>query len=89
MKNILLAVAMAAVAGLGAMVPSAFAAPGDNTTFSMVRAAGATCLSNKARGRVTISDLGAVQNMHVEVSASRPTMISRSSLPSTRPGRLD
>jgi hypothetical protein len=72
MKNTLLAVAMTAVAGLGTMVPSAVAAPGDNTTFSMVRAAGATCLSNKARGRVTISDLGAVQNMHVEVSGLTP-----------------
>jgi len=72
MKNTLLAVTMAAVAGLGAMVPSAVAAPGDNTTFTMVRAAGATCLSNKARGRVTISDLGAVQNMHVEVSGLTP-----------------
>jgi hypothetical protein len=72
MKNTLLAAAMAAVAGLGVMVPSAVAAAGDNTTFSMVRAAGATCLSNKARGRVTISDLGGVQNMHVEVSGLTP-----------------
>ena len=72
MRSTLLAVAMTAVAGLGAMVPNAVAAPGDNTTFSMVRAAGATCLSNKARGRVTISDLGAVQNMHVEVSGLTP-----------------
>ncbi len=72
MRSTLLAVAMTAVAGLGAIVPSAVAAPGDNTTFSMVRAAGATCLSNKARGRVTISDLGSVQNMHVEVSGLTP-----------------
>src|ERR1700751_1972190 len=50
------------------MVPRAAAAPGDSTTFTMVRTAGATCLSNKARGRVTISDLGGVENMHVEVS---------------------
>jgi hypothetical protein len=72
MKNRFLAVAMTAVAGLSAMVPCAAAAPGDRTTFSMVRAAGATCLSNKARGRVTISDLGPVQNMHVEVSGLTP-----------------
>jgi hypothetical protein len=72
MKNTLLAVAMAAVAGWSGMVPRAVAAPGDNTTFNMVRAAGATCLSNKARGRVTISDLGPVQSMHVEVSGLTP-----------------
>src|SRR5258705_13859535 len=72
MKNSLLAVAMAAAAGLSGMVPRAVAAPGDNTTFNMARAEGATCLSNRARGRVTVSDLGPVQNMHVEVSGLTP-----------------
>jgi hypothetical protein len=67
MKNTFLAVAITAMAGLSGIVPRAVAAPGDKTTFSMVRAAGATCLSNKAHGRVTIDDLGPVQNMHVEV----------------------
>jgi len=72
MKNTLLAVAMTAVASLSGMVPRAVAAPGDKTTFSMVRAAGATCLSSKAHGRVTVNDLGPVQNMHVEVFGLTP-----------------
>ena len=72
MKNTFLAVTMTAAAGLSALAPRAAAAPGDRTTFNMVRAAGATCLSNKAHGRVTIEDLGPVQNMHVEVSGLTP-----------------
>jgi hypothetical protein len=51
------------------MVSHAAAAAGDSITFKMVRSAGATCLSNDARGRVTVSDLGSVQNLHLEVSA--------------------
>jgi len=51
-----------------AMVPLAKAAAGDSTTFNMVKSAGAvSCLDPTAHGRVTISDLGPVQNMHVEV----------------------
>jgi hypothetical protein len=57
------AIAMAFVS----MVPQAAAAAGDNFGFTMVRNAGATCLSNDAHGRVTVSDLGSVQNLHVEV----------------------
>jgi hypothetical protein len=72
MKNTLLAVTITVVAGMSSMAPQAVAAPGDSTTFTMVRAAGATCLSNKAHGRVTISDLGPVQNMHVEISGLTP-----------------
>lgn len=68
MKNTLLAVAMAAAVGLTGMVPRANAAAGDSTTFFMVKSAGAaSCLNAAASGRVTISDLGPVQNMHVEV----------------------
>jgi hypothetical protein len=68
MKNTLLAVAMAAVAGLTGMAPRANAAAGDSITFNMVKSAGAnSCLKATAHGRVTISDLGPVQNMHVEV----------------------
>lgn len=59
------AIAMAFVG----MVPQAAAAVGDSITFTMVRNAGATCLSNDAHGRVTVSDLGSVQNLHVEVFA--------------------
>jgi hypothetical protein len=72
MKSTFLALAMTVVAGITSLAPCASAAAGDNLTFNMVRAAGATCLSNKARGRVTISDLGPVQNMHVEVFGLTP-----------------
>ena len=72
MKNTLLAIAVTAVTGFTSMAPRANAAPGDSLTFSMVHAAGATCLSNRARGRVTVSDLGPVQNVHVEISGLTP-----------------
>ncbi len=73
MKSTFLAPAMTAAAGLTGLAPRASAAAGDKTTFNMVRAAGATCLSSKARGRVTVSDLGPVQNMHVEVFGLTPS----------------
>lgn len=70
MKSALLAVALAAVLGFTALNPLARAATNDSTNFNLVKSAGAaTCLKSTARGRVTISDLGAVQNMHVEVFA--------------------
>ena len=71
MKNALLALAVSMVA-LTAMVPLASAEPGDNINFQMVRSDGATCLSNDAHGRVSISDLGSVQNMHMEVFSLIP-----------------
>ena len=50
------------------LAPAAIAAPGDSLVFNMVKSAGAvSCLQPGARGRVTISNLGPVQNMHVEV----------------------
>jgi hypothetical protein len=55
---------------LAAGAGSAAAAPGDSIRFKMVPSAGAkACILDvdDARGRVTISDLGSVQNMHVEV----------------------
>ena len=68
MRNPLLAVALAASVGFMALNPVARAAANDSTNFNMVRSAGAaSCLKATARGRVTISDLGLVQNMHVEV----------------------
>ncbi len=68
MKNTLLAVAIAAVAGLTGMAPRANAAAGDSIAFNMVKSAGAApCLKASAHGRVAINDLGSVQNMHVEV----------------------
>ena len=55
------------VASLG-ILPLAQAEAGDSTVFNMIKSAGAVpCLDPAARGRVTISDLGPVQNMHVEV----------------------
>jgi hypothetical protein len=67
-KNTLLAVAMAAAVGFTGLTPLVRAAANDNTTFNMVKSAGAVaCLDAKARGRVSISDLGSVQNMHIEV----------------------
>jgi hypothetical protein len=72
-KNTLLAVGMAAAVGLTGMVPLANARAGESITFNMVKSAGAvSCLKTTARGRVTISDLGPVQNMHVEVSNLPP-----------------
>lgn len=72
MKDTLLAVAIAAI-GLAGMVPLANARANEGITFSMVKSAGAvSCLKATARGRVTISDLGPVQNMHVEVSSLPP-----------------
>jgi hypothetical protein len=57
-----------AIALIG-IAPLAKAAAGDSTVFNMVKSAGAaSCLKATASGRVTISDLGPVQNMHVEVS---------------------
>ena len=66
-------VACSVAIGLIGIVPRAAAAPGDSIVFNMVRSAGAAgCLASNARGRVTISNLGLVQNMHVEVFALPP-----------------
>ena len=70
MKKVLVAVVMIASVGFAGLSPLAYAAANDNVTFNMVRSAGAAaCLKTTARGRVTISDVGLVQNMHVEVFA--------------------
>jgi hypothetical protein len=62
-ESIILAVTIACL-----WIPLAKAAAGDSTVFNMVKSAGAvSCLDPSAHGRVTISDLGPVQNMHVEV----------------------
>src|SRR6266581_3318717 len=73
MKNTVLAVALAAVAGLTGMAPRASAAAGDSVTFFLKVSAGASTCLPTASGRVTISDLGPVQNMHVEVFNLAPT----------------
>ena len=62
-ENIILAVTIGCL-----WIPLAKAAPGDSTVFNMVKSAGAvSCLDPSAHGRVTLSDLGPVQNMHLEV----------------------
>lgn len=68
MKHRFFALATAVAFGFAAMAPMSRAAANDSTTFNMVKSAGAvSCLNPAARGRVTISDLGEIQNMHVEV----------------------
>src|SRR5215831_21268320 len=69
LKRLLSASIMLAVAiGSIGIVPLSQAEAGDSAVFNMIRSAGAiSCLDNTAFGRVTISDLGPVQNMHVEV----------------------
>jgi hypothetical protein len=68
MKKIFVTVAILAAVGFASLTPHASAAANDNINFNMVRSAGAAaCLKTTARGRVSISDLGLVQNMHVEV----------------------
>jgi hypothetical protein len=68
-KNFLSVIAVGAIIiGSIAIVPFANAAANDSFVFNMVKSAGASaCLSEHARGRVTLSDLVAVQNMHIEV----------------------
>ena len=52
------------------VVPKAAAAANDSTNFNLIKSAGAvSCLKSTARGRASISDLGQVQNLHVEVFA--------------------
>jgi hypothetical protein len=73
MKRCLLTASIAMAIAIGTIVPFATAATNDSTVFTMVKSAGAAaCLDPAARGRVTISDLGRVQNMHVEVSKLPP-----------------
>ena len=68
MKTKFLTAVLAVAAGFASLAPQANAAAGDSTTFSLkVSAGAAACLSTTATGRVTISDLGPVQNMHVEI----------------------
>jgi hypothetical protein len=67
MKALWTGVVASAMAFAG-VVPQAAAAAGDSISFNMVQSSGAvSCLKTTARGKVTISDLGPVQNMHLEV----------------------
>jgi hypothetical protein len=68
----LLSAALATVVGLiGFSARPVAAAPGDNTIFFMkVSPGAATCLP-QAKGRVTVSNVGPIENLHVEVSGLR------------------
>jgi hypothetical protein len=67
-KSLSASIALAVAIGSIGIVRLVKAAAGDSTVFGMVKSAGAVpCLNAGARGRVAISDLGPVQNMHVEV----------------------
>jgi hypothetical protein len=68
-KQNLLSVALAATTCLAGIMPGA-AHAGNNLSFKMLPSS-ATCLA-KAYGYVTISSLGAVENMHVEVNGLPP-----------------
>jgi hypothetical protein len=73
MKKTLLSIATAAFGLVSITLGSVAPAHGASIVFKMVPSAGAaSCLSPKAHGRVTISDLGPVQNMHVEASQLPP-----------------
>ena len=73
MKKTLLPAAMAVAIALVAMTPRANAAAGDSITFNLkVSAGAAACLKPNAEGRVTVSDLGLVQHLHVETANLPP-----------------
>jgi hypothetical protein len=72
-KMIWLGVMVTAMA-LISMVPQAFAAPGDSITFNMIAAPGLKCVPTAAFGKVTVSDLGPVQNLHLEVFGLVPNV---------------
>jgi len=68
MKKALAMVVMTVATGMMGVVPRAAAAANDSNHFRLVVSAGAAACLPTARGDVTVSDLGPVQNMHVEVS---------------------
>jgi hypothetical protein len=68
MKRNLVAATIALAIGLMAIVPHAKAQTGVSRFFQMVKSAGAVgCLNSTAGGRASITNLGPVQNLHVEV----------------------
>src|SRR5262249_61741298 len=68
----LISTALATAVGLmGFSARPVAAAPGDNTIFSMKVSPGAAkCLPN-AKGRVTVTNVGPIENLHVEGSGLR------------------
>jgi hypothetical protein len=72
MKKTVWTGAIALVMALTGMAPKLAALQGDNITFTMVKASEASCLASNAGAIVTVSDLGPVQNMHIEVVGLTP-----------------
>jgi hypothetical protein len=70
-KKVIWTAVLAAVA-MVAVSSQAFAAVGDNNSFNLALAPGVTCLPAAAHARVTVSDLGAVQKLHLEVFGLTP-----------------
>jgi hypothetical protein len=68
MKKACVTAVMTIAAGIMSVVPPAVAASNDSNHFKLVVSAGAATCLPAARGQVTVSNLGPVQNMHVEVS---------------------
>jgi len=67
MKKTLLSAAMVTAIGLAGPAGAAGAAPRTSIVFDMVPSAGAaSCLSPKARARVSVSNASGGQNLHVE-----------------------
>ena len=72
MKNKLWIGVMATVMAVFAAVPQVIAADGDNVSFNLALSPGTNCLPSAAHARVTVSDLGPVQNLHLEVFGLTP-----------------
>jgi hypothetical protein len=71
-KTLLSLMLVTIIGGIGGSVDPAGAVVGDNIIFNMqVSAGAASCLPN-ARGRVTASNVGPVENLHVEVFGLKP-----------------
>lgn len=68
MKKAIFAAALAMAMGFPGTAPRAVAAAGGTNVFKLVVSSGAAACLPHAQGRVTIHDLGPVQNMHVEVA---------------------
>ncbi|MBZ5570283.1 MAG: hypothetical protein LAO09_00205 [Acidobacteriia bacterium] len=67
MTKTILTIALATAMGFLGTATRAFAAASDLNAFKLVVSSGAASCLPAAQGRVTIHDLGPVQNMHVEV----------------------
>ena len=70
MRKTLCTAILAATALMGA-APQVFA-QNDNNSFNLAVAPGLNCVAAAAHARVTVSDLGPVQNMHLEVFGLTP-----------------